>query len=226
MSCSDKGSPAHLLPEKLASTERHLDQSKASTVRAEDRTSEIKQLNRSIFIPVVSWDKEGKRRKQEMRDGERRAAEQQERELAMKDVRDSQNRIGRAGTYDVEDDGWGGGSGRMRSAQQMEDRKRFRFTDNKEEEDEDDRVEDELDDNLDQLGGVAKRLHALAMAQGDELDSQNSRLDRLNNNAEKLDVRLGRATNNVSLHKPLLRSEWLTLMNLPYPSASPVVGVH
>lgn len=183
--------------EKIASTERHLDQSKSNTARAEDRTSDIKQLNRSIFIPVITWDKEGKRKKQEMRDAERRAAEQGERELAMTDVRDSQNRIGRAATYGLDNDGWGGGSGRMRSAQQMEERKRFRFTENKEEEDEDDRVEDELDDNLDQLGGVAGRLHALAMAQGQELDSQNSRLDRLNNNAEKLDVRLGRATNNL-----------------------------
>lgn len=134
-----------------------------------------------------------------MRDAERRTAEQEERELALKDVRESQNRIGRAAGYGLENDSWGGGSGRMRSAQQMDERKRYRFADTKEEEDEDDRIEDELDDNLDQLGDVSKRLHALAMAQGDELDSQNKRLDRLNNNAEKLDVRLGRATNNVSL---------------------------
>ncbi|KAG9044691.1 Protein transport protein S9 plasma membrane t-SNARE [Tulasnella sp. UAMH 9824] len=183
--------------EKIASTERHLDQSKANTARAEDRTSEIKQLNRSIFVPVITWDKEGKRKKQEMRDAERRTAEQEEREGALRDVRESQNRIGRAAGYGLEDDGWRGGSGRMRSAQQKEERNRYRFAESQEEEDEDDRIEDELDDNLNQLGDVSKRLHALAMAQGDELDSQNRRLDRLNNNAEKLDVRLGRATNNL-----------------------------
>ncbi|KAG8984841.1 hypothetical protein FRB90_005091, partial [Tulasnella sp. 427] len=184
--------------EKIGSTERYLDQSKANTARAEDRTGEIKQLNRSIFIPVVTWDKEGKRRKQEMRDAERRAAEQEERDLAMKDVRESQNRIGRAASYGLENnDGWGGGSGRMRTAQQMEERKRYRFADTKEEEDEDDHLEDELDDNLNQLGDVTKRLHALATAQGDELDGQNKRLERLGNNVVKLDDRLGRATNNL-----------------------------
>ncbi|KAG8845630.1 Protein transport protein S9 plasma membrane t-SNARE [Tulasnella sp. 330] len=199
--------------EKIANTERHLDQSKGYTTRAEDRTDEIKKLNRSIFRPAITFNKEGKRIKEEQRLTDRHAMEREERERAMMDVRDSHNRIGRAGTlgrgnedtYGDDEDliggGGGGGSGRFgrgNMTQTQRDaraagRSRFQF----EKTESDDELEDELDDNLNEIGDVSKRLKALALAQGQELDSQNQRLTRLDGNAVKLDDQLIRATDRL-----------------------------
>lgn len=43
--------------ERIANTERHLDIAKANNQRAEDKAAELKQLNRSIFRPVITWNK-------------------------------------------------------------------------------------------------------------------------------------------------------------------------
>lgn len=193
--------------EKISNTERLLDQSKGHTSRAEDRTSEIKQLNKSIFNPVIVFNKEGKRIKQEQRLSDRHAAERDERERAMRDVRDSQNRIGRANTYDEDEDTYGadapgGGGGRfgrrnLTQAQQQErtaTRGRFQFDKTAS----DDELEDELDDNIDEIHDITKRLKLLATAQGEELTNQNSRLNRMGENATRLDDKLVRATANVS----------------------------
>ncbi|KAG8898425.1 Protein transport protein S9 plasma membrane t-SNARE, partial [Tulasnella sp. 403] len=181
--------------EKIANTERHLDSSKAATSRAEDRTGEIKQLNRSIFRPVIVFNKEGKRQKQEARLAERHAQEREERERAQMDFRESQNRIGRAATYgrDDDQDPYGAEPNSKTEAQrraQKAGRGRFQF----EATASDDELEDELDDNLNEIHDVTKKLRALATAQGEELTTQNQRLDRLNNNATKLDDKLVRAT--------------------------------
>ena len=53
------------LTEKLANTERHLDVSKGHSVRAEDKTDELKKLNRSIFRPAITFNKYAKRAAQE-----------------------------------------------------------------------------------------------------------------------------------------------------------------
>ena len=61
----------------------------------------------------------------------------------------------------------------------------------------DDEMEDELDDNLNEIGDVAKRLKNLGMAMGQELDQQNSRIDRLGDKAGGLDQRLFSTTERV-----------------------------
>lgn len=191
-----------LLPftEKISNTERHLDQSKGHTSRAEERTNEIKQLNKSIFRPVITFNKESKRQREEERLAARYAAEREEREQSMREVRESQNRIGRAAGYGAqEQDTYGqeavGGRGPRTEAQRA-GRSRFQF----EKSASDDELEDELDDNIDEIHDVTKRLKAIAMAQNEELGRQNERLDRLNNNATRLDDKLQRATNNVSAY--------------------------
>ncbi|KAG8932265.1 Protein transport protein S9 plasma membrane t-SNARE [Tulasnella sp. 418] len=191
--------------EKLANVERHLDSAKGHTNRAEDRTNEIKQLNKSIFRPVIVFNKDAKRQREEDRLNSRYAAEQEERERTALEVRESQNRVGRAATYGRSqgEDTYGeeqpaGGFGRrnLTQAQQnarVQNRSRFQF----EKTASDDELEDELDDNLDEIHDVTKRLRALAAAQGQELDTQNRRLDRLNDNAGKLDLKLNNATNRL-----------------------------
>ncbi|KAB5594808.1 Protein transport protein SEC9 [Ceratobasidium theobromae] len=192
--------------EKIANTERHLDLAKGSTNRAEDKTDELKQLNRSIFRPVIVFNKDEKRHKEEQRIADRHEQERTEREKAALDVRDSQNRIGRAATYGQrsgagddtygQDEGISGGRRNLPPEQQrarQAGRSRYQF----EATASDDELEDELDDNLDEIHDVAKRLKALAVASGQELDTQNARLNKITNKTDQLDTKIVRATDRL-----------------------------
>ncbi|KAL0951144.1 hypothetical protein HGRIS_007879 [Hohenbuehelia grisea] len=178
--------------EKLANTERHLDVAKGHSQKADDRTDELKQLNRSIFRPVITFNKDAKRAAKEAQVQARYDEEREEREKGMMEIRETQNRIGRAATYGRGDDGEG--SGRFRSADQQaarkEQRKRYQF----EATASDDEAEDELDNNLDEISDMTKRLKALGSAMGQELDNQNSRIERIEGKTVGLDGRIFRNT--------------------------------
>ncbi|KAJ3548402.1 hypothetical protein NM688_g5304 [Phlebia brevispora] len=182
--------------EKLASTERHLDVSKGLSQRAEDKTDELKQLNRSIFRPVITFNKDAKRAAQESKVQQRYDEERDERERAMLDIRDTQNRLGRASTYGQRDDV--GGGGRMLTSAQAnarkEQRKRYQFDATAS----DDEIEDELDDNLNEISDMTKRLKALGTAMGEELDKQNERIGRIAEKTDGLDNRLFRNTQRLN----------------------------
>jgi protein transport protein SEC9 len=161
------------------------------------------QTNRSIFRPVITFNKDKKRAAQEAKIQARFDEERDEREKAMMDVRDTQNRIGQAQTYGRNDpneaDELMGGSGRGRIKTQSEiavrkeGRKRYQF----EATGSDDEMEDELDDNLDEIGDATKRLKMLGMAMNQELDSQNKRIDTIDQKTTGLDSRLFRNTERV-----------------------------
>lgn len=185
---------AYTYTEKLANTERHLDVAKTHSQRADDKTDELKQLNRSIFRPVITFNKDAKRAAKESEIQRRYEEDRDQRERTMIEVRESQNRIGRAGGVD-DGEGIGGRRGMTETqlAMRKEQRKRYQF----EETASDDELEDELDDNLSEIGDVAKRLKNLGMAMGQELDQQNSRIDRLGDKAGGLDQRLFSTTERV-----------------------------
>ncbi|KIY71608.1 protein transporter SEC9 [Cylindrobasidium torrendii FP15055 ss-10] len=166
--------------ERLANTERHLDVSKGHSLRAEDKTGELKKLNRSIFRPAITFNKDSKRAAQESKIASRYADERAEREKAMLDIRETQDRIGRAQTYGS------GGRGQVDMAAKKEQRKRFQF----EETASDDEMEDELDANLDEISDMTKRLKALGMTMGQELNVQNSRIDTIEQKTVKLDSKI------------------------------------
>jgi hypothetical protein len=48
-------------------------------------------------------------------------------------------------------------------------------------------TENEIDNNLDQLHGAAKRLNALGRAMGQEVDTQNEHIGRIMNKTDKVD---------------------------------------
>ncbi|TDL28467.1 hypothetical protein BD410DRAFT_861978 [Rickenella mellea] len=173
--------------EKLGNTERHLDVAKGHSLRAEDNAIQIKRLNKSIFNPSAALSIKRNREGQENKRMQALADEREEREAAMRDIRESQNRVGRATTYgrgngdDDDDDDEGiarPGRGRVRT----EERKRYQF----EATASDDELEDELDDNLGEISDVAKRLKALGSAMGHELDHQNQRIQRIEGKTVKL----------------------------------------
>lgn len=185
--------------EKLASTERHLDVSKGHSMRAEDKTDELKQLNRSIFRPVITFNKDAKRAAAEAKIQQRYDEEREEREKAMMDIRETQNRLGRAAGYGrADDDGEGiGGRRMMTGAQQAirkEQRKRYQFDGTAS----DDELEDELDDNLNEISDMTKRLKALGTTMGEELDRQNERIGRITEKTDGLDNRLFRNTQKLN----------------------------
>ena len=185
--------------EKLANTERHLDVSKTHSQRADDKTDELKQLNRSIFRPVIHFNKDSKRAAQEAKIQQRYDEEREEREKSMMDIRDTQNRLGQASTYGQREEGIGAGPDGRRNktaselAIRKEQRKRFQF----EATGSDDEIEDELDDNLDEISDVAKRLKALGTAMGQELDNQNNRIERIEEKTTNLDNKIFRNTERV-----------------------------
>ncbi|GJE86086.1 protein transport protein sec9 [Phanerochaete sordida] len=184
--------------EKLASTERHLDVSKGHSMRAEDKTDELKQLNRSIFRPVITFNKDAKRAAAEAKVQQRYDDDREEREKAMMDIRDTQNRLGRAAGYGrTDDDETVGGRRIMTQSQQAirkEQRKRYQFDATAS----DDEMEDELDDNLNEISDMTKRLKALGSAMGEELDKQNERIGRITEKTDGLDNRLYRNTQKLN----------------------------
>jgi len=185
--------------EKLANTERHIDMGKAHALRAEDRTDELKQLNRSIFRPVIVFNKDAKRAANEAKIKARYDEQQEQREKAMADVRESQNRIGSAVAYgkaksnDEETLSGRRVLGLEAQRARQEQRKRFQF----EKTASDDELEDELDDNLDAIAQATKGLHAIALAASDELDKQNIRIDDISSKTGKLAGRVDLTTDRL-----------------------------
>lgn len=202
--------------EKLANTERHLDISKNHALRAEDNTDELKKLNKSIFRPAITFNKDAKRAAKEAKIQARYDEDREERERTLMDVRESQNNLGRVGDYGR--DGEGVGSGRQltgaQQAMRKEQRSRFQF----EATGSDDEIEDELDGNLDEIADATKRLKALGMSMGQELGTQNARIDRISEKATGLDNRMFRNTEKVTFFSPPLRC--LSLLLTPSCSSS------
>ena len=191
--------------EKLANTERHLDISKNHSLRAEDNTDELKKLNRSIFRPAITFNKDAKRAAKEAKIQARYDEDREERERTLTEVRESQNRLGGADTYGRNEEGIGGGGRQLTGAQQAirkEQRSRFQF----EATQSDEELEDELDGNLNQVSDATKRLKALGLAMGQELDTQNTRIDRIGEKATSLDNRMFKNTEKVSFPLRLVLS--------------------
>lgn len=211
--------------EKLANTERHLDIAKGFSQRADDKTDELKKLNRSIFRPAITWNKDAKRAAQDAKIQARFDDERDQREKAMSDIRDTQNRLGKAGSYGRDDNELIGGNRRMLSAGQQKDRteqrKRFQF----EATASDDEMEDELDDNLNEISDVTKRLKALGTVMGQELDRQNERIVNIGDKTDGLDRRIFNNTERVSPIQALWFinvADWLVMSTVEEDQISPL----
>ncbi|KAF8603829.1 hypothetical protein BDV93DRAFT_492985 [Ceratobasidium sp. AG-I] len=191
--------------EKIANTERRLDLANGSNNRAGDRTDELKQLNRSIFRPSLVFNKDAKRQREEQRISDRHELERLEREKAMLDVRETRNRLGNAtgcGQPAAREDTYGEDAegitlGRRLLPEQQATRQAARSRYQFEATTSDDELEDELG-NLD----VAKRLKGLALASGQEVETQNGRLGKISTRTDQLDSRIER---NVQRQKRMIR---------------------
>ena len=196
--------------DSLLNTERNLDLAKGHVNRADDNTTDIKALNRSIFIPAITLNKTKKRLEQEAKLTSRYESERAENERMQAERREVHQRIGNAtasglrssnrdGPPGDDDEGIGGrpGAGRYGSQQQVERKKqwgRYQF----EATASDDEVEDEIDNNLDELGDAVGRLKALAIASGQEVERQNKVLERLDSKTDNVQRKLHSTTDRVS----------------------------
>lgn len=154
---------------------------KANSQRAEDRAAELKVLNRSLFRPAITWNKDAKRAANEQKILDRHNMEREDRMKALQDVQETRRRLGgvtdtRGGTQIV--------AGKM--AQRTENRKRFQFDATAS----DDELEDEIDENLDETLEITRRLKTLATGMGEEVNKQNSRIGTITDKTDKLEYKV------------------------------------
>ncbi|KAI7908220.1 uncharacterized protein BX663DRAFT_547834 [Cokeromyces recurvatus] len=169
---------------QIANVERHLDLSKAYSDRASAQAGELKQLNRSIFIPVVKnpFNKESRHRKAMDKINKEHAEHMAERENIRQFEYDSSARIEDAQRMVARERAREGHyQGRSQA-----DRNKYQF----EADEEDDAIEDEIDHNLDLLGDATARLKAMAVTMNDELSSQNKQLDKINRKVDPINSKL------------------------------------
>lgn len=183
-----------LLIGQLANVNRHLDLSKAYSDKAANSADELKQLNRSIFIPVVS--NPFRRKEKERRELENLKKDHSEHMTERDNIRqfeyESSARIqetNRLNSQSAANASTGGRRGRSEA-----DRRRYQF----EEDSDDDRVEDEIDENLDLLGGAVGRLKNMAITMNTELDSQNHQLNKAIGKVDPLTNRIVGTTHKLN----------------------------
>ncbi|GAA94875.1 uncharacterized protein L969DRAFT_20166 [Mixia osmundae IAM 14324] len=176
--------------DRLANTDRHLDIAKGYNDRAKDEAEEIRRLNRSIFRPTWSFNKEKKRDAEDARQLARHMREKEEREETRLQAMQSQQRIEGAFRKAGKTSSSLDRNGPHATAQRLQQRSRYQFESTAS----DDELEDELDSNLNEIGDVAARLKVMAMAAGQEVDSQNRKLDGLSTKTDTLDMRISSNT--------------------------------
>ncbi|KAL1723038.1 hypothetical protein EV715DRAFT_191460 [Schizophyllum commune] len=175
--------------ERLANSERYLDMSRTKAGAADDKVDELKKLNRSIFRPVITFHKDAKRAAQEAKVQQRYEEEREGRAQAMMEVRGTRNRLEEAGAA-----GSRFGNGKERTPTELANRKEQRQSYQFEATESDEEIEDELDDNLDEIGSVAERLKALGSAMGEEIDEQTGRVQRIGDKSASLDTGIFHST--------------------------------
>lgn len=170
--------------ERIHNTNRNLDIGYNAMNIAEDRSKEIKQLNRSMFAVHVNNPFTAKERR--IRDEEkivnRHQQEREQREATREQAFQSTQRMNQ--NFKGLNDAGRGGSGMPKAS--LAERSKYQF----EADSDDDRMEDEIERNIDELGGAAKRLNILARAMGDETDAQNKMLKEVADKSDKFDDRL------------------------------------
>ncbi|GAA5908004.1 hypothetical protein JCM8208_004020 [Rhodotorula glutinis] len=179
--------------DRIANTERHLDLAKAHNDRAVDETKELEALNKSIFRPTFTFNKQAKRDREERRLLDRHNAEKAERESVRREQYESRARID--STFNTMDrDAENAAQARNRARARGAERSRYQF----EATASDDEVEDEIDGNLDELSGVAGRLKMLSMTMGTEVDQQNKKIGKISGKVDVLDNNVVRSTQRLA----------------------------
>ncbi|CAI6332162.1 unnamed protein product [Periconia digitata] len=177
--------------DRIHNTERNLDLAANQNRIAEEKTRELKTVNRSMFAMHVSnpFTSSSRNAERDAKVLETHRNERDQRDATRKAAWESsarQNEFNQANAAAGK-----GGPGRSTLA----DRAKFQF----EADSDDDQMEDEIDSNLDALHGAAKRLNHLGRAMGQEVDTQNTHIERIIRKTDKVDD--GIASNRAKLER-------------------------
>lgn len=159
--------------ESIGDAEKNLDLATIEGRIADEKARELKTLNGSMFAVHVANPFTASRRR---RDRDEKVLRQHQDDRQTRDdtraaAHDSNQRMDRT-FRNIERDAAKQSKGKKAS---VTERAKYQF-----EADSDDvRIEDEIEQNLDLLGGAASRLNGLAKATGKELDEHNKHLDRI-----------------------------------------------
>lgn len=159
--------------ESIHDTEKSLDMTTIEGRIAQDKAKELKTLNKSMFAVHVANPFTASRRRRE-RDEKVLNTHREDRDVregTRSEAHMTNQRMDRV-FRDIDRDAAKQGKGKKAS---VTERAKYQF----EADSEDEALEDEIEQNLDLLGGATGRLHGLARATGKELDEQNRHLERI-----------------------------------------------
>ena len=161
--------------ERIHNTEKNLDLTANHNRMAEDKAKELKRLNGSMFAlhPQNPFTASKRREERDAQVMERHRMERAEREQTRKEAYRTDKRL--EGTF--KDLNLTDAQAKANKQASLAERAKLQF----EADSEDEEMENEIDSNLEALGGAATRLNAVAKATGKELDEQNRHLERINN---------------------------------------------
>ncbi|KAK5062493.1 hypothetical protein LTR84_004566 [Exophiala bonariae] len=168
--------------ERMHNTDRNLDIGNNHINVSEDKTKELKTLNRSMFAvhvnnPFTSKDRRAQRDEAIM---ERHHQERELREATRDQAFKSTQRMNQ--NFKGIDEASNG----PKAKTSLAERAKYQF----EADSEDEGMENEIDRNLDDLSGAAKRLNLLARATGEEVEQQNKLIQRIAEKSDRFDDRL------------------------------------
>lgn len=169
--------------ERLYNSEQNMLLAGTQTKLAEDKVSELHRLNRLIFIPAYGnpFNKKLRLRRQEEEIKAAKAQEKYMRENNRLEMYASEMRLKTGITNNATN---GEVYQKYVLEKALQEAQRYQFENDLE----DDEIEKELAQNLEQIGLYAKKLKTLAQTMGAEVDAQNARLQKIEEDADRLDL--------------------------------------
>ncbi|WEW58850.1 Protein transport protein S9 plasma membrane t-SNARE [Emydomyces testavorans] len=164
--------------ERIHNTEKNLDLAANQNRIADEKSRELKRLNKSMFAMHVSNPFTSAERRKARDDAiiDRHQEERLQREETRLAAFRTEQRLGQ--TFKEM-----GKSTAPQKKTNLAERSKYQF----EQDSEDDEMENEIESNLDALHGAAVRLNGLARATGRELEEQNKRLDVITGKSDSVD---------------------------------------
>lgn len=169
--------------ERIHNTEKNLDLAANHNRIAEERTRELKTLNKSMFAVHVAnpFTSSSRKAARDQNILDKHHAERDAREATRQAAFSSGQRM--EGAFKDVQPGDRGYKAKAPPKASLADRAKYQF----EADSEDDMMEDEIENNLGELHGAAQRLNLLAQATGKELDEQDDLIRRVGVKGDRVD---------------------------------------
>lgn len=181
--------------ERLYNAEQNLLLSDTQSKIADEKVKELERYNRTIFLPATSinpFNKKSRLRQQEAKIKANKTQEKYMREANRKGVYESEQRLKEGITNSATNSEL---HAKYQGEKSLKEAQRYQFENDLE----DDEMEKELASNLDQIAAYSKKLKNSAGVMGQEVDTQNTRLRKIEDDADRLDINVH--LNNTRLNR-------------------------